>query len=66
VVSALLAGALGVNSNTEAAVSMRAVAPKFVGLVQPDVRLIVLAYCELTATANFVSAGATRQIGGLG
>ena len=46
--------------------SMRAVAPKFVGLVQPEVRLIVLAYCELTATANFVSAGATRQIGGLG
>ena len=53
---ALLAGALRVSSNTEAVASMRAGASKFVGLVQPDVRLRALANCELTATANFVSA----------
>ena len=66
VVIALLAGALGVSSNTEAAMLMSAVASKFVGLVQPDERLIALANCELTATINFVSAGLTRQVGSLG
>ncbi len=62
----LLAGDLVVSSDTEAAVSMRAVVSKFVGFVQPDVRLIALANCDLTATANFASAGVTHQVGGLG
>jgi hypothetical protein len=64
-VIALLAGALVVSSDTEAAVWMRAVASKLVGLVQSGVRLIALANCKLTTTANFVPAGATRQLGGL-
>jgi hypothetical protein len=66
VVIALLARALGGSSNTEAVVSMSAVASKFVGLVQPDEKLIALANCELTTTVNFVFAGLTHQVGGLG
>ncbi len=66
VVIASLARALGVSSDTEAIVWMSAVASKFVGFVQPDERLIALANCELTATVNFVSAGLTYQVGGLG
>ncbi len=66
VVIALLAEAWGVSSNTEAAVSMSAVASKFLGLVQPDERLIALANFELTSTFNFVSACSTCQMGGLG
>ncbi len=66
VVTALLAGAWGVNSDTEAAVSMSAVVSRFEGLVQPDEILIALANCELTSTFNFISAGSTCQVGGLG
>ena len=54
------------SSDTEAAVSMSAVASKFLGLVQPDERLIALANFELTSTFNFVSACSTCQMGGLG
>ncbi len=66
VVIALLAGAWGVSSDMEAAELMSAVASIFEGLVQPDDILIALANCELTSTFNFVSAGSTCQVGGLG
>ncbi len=66
VVIVLLAGAWRVSSDMEAAVSMSAVASKFLGLVQLDERLIALANVELTSTFNFVSTGLTRQVGGLG
>ena len=66
VVIVLLAGAWGVSSDTEAVVSMSAVASRFEGLVQPDEMLIALANCELTSTFDFVSAGSTCQVGGLG
>ena len=66
VVIASLARALGVSSDTEAIVWMSAVASKFVGFVQPDERLIELVNFELTSTFNFVLAGSTRQVGGLG
>ncbi len=65
VVIAILAGAWGVSINMEAALSMSAVASNFVGLVQPDERLIALVNFKLTSTFNFVSAGLTRQVGGL-
>ena len=66
VVIALLVGAWRVSRDTEAAVLMSAVASIFVGLVQPDERLIELVNFELTSTFNFVLAGSTRQVGGLG
>ena len=66
VVIALLAGAWGVSSDTEAAVSMSVVVSRFEGLEQSDEILIVLANCEFTSTFNFVSAGLTCQVGGLG
>ena len=66
VVIALLAGAWGVSSDTEAAVLMSVVVSRFEGLEQSDEILIVLANCEFTSTFNFVSAGLTCQVGGLG
>ena len=50
----------------EAAVLMSAVASRFEGLEQSDEILIALANCEFTSTFNFVSAGSTCQVGGLG
>ena len=62
----IASGAWGVSSNTEAAVSMSAVASRFEGLVQPDEMLIALANCELTSAFNLISAGSICQVGGLG
>ena len=62
VVIALLAGAWGVSSNTEAAVSMSAVASRFEGLVQPDEMLIALANCELTSTFNWLDLSALKVL----
>ncbi len=59
------AGALGVSSVTEAAVSMNAVASKSVGLAQPEWYLIEFAnIVSLTTSVLIDSAGAPCQVGG--
>ena len=63
----LRAGALGVSSVTEAAVSMNAVDSKSVGLAQPESYLIEFAnIVSLTTSVLIDSAGAPRQVGGVG
>ena len=63
----LRAGALGVSSVTEAAVSMNAVESKSVGLAQPEWYLIEFANIVLLTTSVLVdSAGAPCQVGGVG
>ena len=63
----LRAGALGVSSVTEAAVSMNAVESKSVGLAQPEWYLIEFANIVLLTTSVLVdSTGASCQVGGVG
>ncbi len=63
----LPAGALGVSSVTEAAVSMNTVEDKSVGLAQPEWYLIEFANIVLLTTSVLInSAGAPCQTGGVG
>ena len=63
----LRAGALGVSSVTEAAVSMNAVDSKSVGLAQPESYLIEFANIVPLTTSELIdSAGAPCQVGGVG
>ena len=62
----LRAGALGVSSVMEAAVSMNAVDSKSVGLAQPEWYLIEFAnIVSLTTSVLIDSAGAPCQVGGV-
>ena len=63
----LLAGAVGVSSVTEAAVSMNAVEDKLGGLAQPEWYLIEFANIMLLTTSVLIdSAGVPCQVGGVG
>ena len=63
----LQAGAVGVSSVTEAAVSMNAVDLRSGGLAQPEWYVIEFATIVLVATSVLLdSAGAPCQVGGVG
>ncbi len=62
----LEAGAVGVSSVTEAAVSMNAVDFKSGGLAQPEWYVIEFANCLVTTSVLLDSAGAPCQVGGVG
>ena len=62
----LEAGAVGVSSVTEAAVSMNAVDFKSGGLTQPEWYVIEFANFLVTTSVLLDSAGAPCQVGGVG